>query len=86
MVIDGRAEVFPLQLGPQTTIPNAITLMAIDDVPVEALDAAGNFFDGTEIAVGQNEFIASATDMFGQMGFASLTLEGVHARRGRNQL
>ena len=82
VVIDGHAEVFPLQLGPQTTIPNAITLMTMDDVPVEALDAAGNFFDGTDIAVGQNEFTASATDMFGQMGFASVTLEGVHRDEG----
>ena len=82
VVISGQTQVFPLQLNPQITIPNAITNMVIDDVPVEALDAAGNFFLGTEIAVGQNTYTARGTDMFGQESSASLMLEGVQRPTG----
>lgn len=58
------------------TPPNRITLVAVNSQPVDALDAAGNFFSSIEIKPGQNLFTVVATDVFNQSITNTVTVYG----------
>jgi len=64
--VDGEPDYAFDNFAAETTEPNQIALVTVNGRPVEALDAAGNFFDPLEIRVGRNLFEVVATDIFGQ--------------------
>ena len=51
-------------------------------IPVDALDAAGNFFASVDVELGPSTLTFTATDEFGQTATAALTLEGLPANPG----
>ncbi len=55
---------------------NRITLVTVNGQPVDALDAAGNFFSNIEIKPGQNVFNVVATDAFNQSTTNTVTVYG----------
>lgn len=56
--------------------------VVINGVPVEATDAAGNFFDQVVVGVGQNVFSVASTDDSGETTSEDLTLTGAQQTSG----
>jgi hypothetical protein len=59
-----------------------IAVVTINGVPVETVDASGNFFAKLSVGPGQNSFNIVATDVQGTTGSTSVTLQGVQLQRG----
>jgi RHS repeat-associated protein len=70
-LVTGRALPGPAQ--------GRIVAVLVDGRPVDALDAAGNFFTSVPIATGTNTFAFEAIDQFGVSGTTTVTLFGVSA-------
>ncbi len=77
-LISGRASSVRSDGGPG----RAIQSVAVNGIPVDALDASGNFFARVHVAPGQNNFDIIATDVGGLADHTFLTLEGVQRPSG----
>jgi hypothetical protein len=76
LILTGQAVAAqPLLIGPNR-VANAIAFVTVNGVPVDALDATGNFFSPTSILPGRNEFTIRATDAFGQTTTTTVTVQG----------
>ena len=60
-----------------------VVAVTVNGRPVDALDAAGNFFALVRVEPGVNELTVEATDAFGQSGTAGVTLLGVESAAGQ---
>lgn len=75
-ILTGFAHADRPELLPGTFQTNRITLVTVNGQPVDALDAAGNFFSNIEIKPGQNVFNVVATDAFSQSTTNTVTIFG----------
>ena len=66
----------------QTGVTRPIAAVTINGVPVDALDASGNFFARVQVAPGRTTYNITATDIQGETGRTSLTLEGLQVPLG----
>jgi streptogramin lyase len=82
ILISGQALAARTQLLNLPPAANSIRLVTSNDVPVDALDALGNFFTRVLIKPGQNVFTFRTMDAYGQTGMTTLTLEGVQLPAG----
>ncbi|HUP81562.1 MAG TPA: putative Ig domain-containing protein, partial [Pirellula sp.] len=76
LVVSGRATISPSQASQPA---NRIQSILINGRPVEALDAAGNFFDSAIVQAGQNRFSVTVTDLLGRSTTKTVALMGVDA-------
>ena len=63
-------------------MPGEITQVTVNGLPVETLDAAGNFFARVLIHPGVNDFDLQAFDQFDQSVMAELSIVGLVASSG----
>ena len=56
--------------------PNRLVRVAVNGVPVEALDLTGNFFTKLELLPGRNLFLLTATDAYDQTSTETVTILG----------
>ena len=67
--------------SPASALPNtvdrSIKAVMINGQPVDALDAAGNFFTSVTVQPGENVFEFTTLDALGQTASTTLTLEGI---------
>ncbi len=62
--------------------PNAITVVTVNGLPVDALDGSGNFFAAVDLQLGTNVFEVVATDAYDQTATTTITLQGVQPAAG----
>jgi hypothetical protein len=71
-------EVSPFAAGTTVLVSGtASDPVTVNGLPVDTMDAAGNFFTQVFVAPGQNAFEFTATDSFGQTATETLTLLGL---------
>jgi choice-of-anchor C domain-containing protein len=74
VVLSGSALADLLMFADGMRVQNRVVAVTVNDVPVDALDSAGNFFSIVRIRQGENEFRFVATDEYGQTGEATLLI------------
>jgi hypothetical protein len=73
VVVEGRAVATP----PSSRAGDAIVDVTLNGMPVDVLDAEGNFFARVTLAPGQNVLHFASTDSLGQPGSTTLVLTGL---------
>ena len=78
----GRAVAATSLGSAKATLINRIVSVSINGQPVDALDASGNFFAKTTILPGENLFVVTATDAFGQSATERVSVTGTQDSDG----
>jgi RHS repeat-associated protein len=79
IIISGNVRADRPDLPFGKSLPNIITHVTVNGVPVEALDSAGNFFAKVEVRLNVNQFDIIAYDSFGHSIARSISVVGSYS-------